>query len=151
MGQHERKQRILTRTRRIHAGFVLMAAWFLGGCQSIESMDRDELTWQALHAMDVAQTLNAASDPCYKENAWLTKRLIGEQPSDHEVIAWGVGTAVFHAWISNSLEKRGAPRWVQTVWELGTLGQTTYAIGTNHEAGVRPFGDNEPVAGCYAG
>lgn len=118
----------------------------LGGCQS---MDREERTWQMLHAMDVAQTLNAANDPCYKEDAWLTKRLIGEQPSDGQVLAWGVGTAVIHAWVSGRLEDRGAPRWVQKVWELGTLGHTSYAIGSNHEAGVRPFGSNREVGGCY--
>lgn len=120
----------------------------LGGCQS---MDRQEMTWQTLHAMDVAQTLNAANDPCYKEDAWLTKRLIGEQPSDGQVLAWGVGTAAVHAWVSGALENRGAPRWVQKVWELGTLGHTTYAIGSNHEAGVRPFGSNREVGGCYRG
>lgn len=129
---------------------VLACLWALGGCQSLE-VDREEMTWQALHAMDVAQTLNAASDPCYKENAWLTKRLIGEQPSDAEVVAWGVGTAVFHAWVSNALDDRGAPVWVQKLWELGTLGHTTYAVGTNHENGVRPFGSNREVEGCYAG
>jgi hypothetical protein len=125
----------------------LAVLWLLGGCAS---MDRRELTWQAVHAVDVAQTLNAASDPCYQEEAWLTRRLIGAQPSDAEVLAWGVGTAVFHAWISDALEARGAPRWVQKVWELGTLGHTSYAVGTNHQEGVRPFGDNEPVPGCFA-
>lgn len=129
-----------------HALVLCLALGLLGGCQS---MDRQELTWQAVHAMDVAQTLNAASDPCYKEDAWLTKRLIGSQPSDAEVVAWGVGTAVLHAWVSNALEDRGAPVWVQKVWELGTLGHTSYAVGTNHEAGVRPFGENHAVRGCH--
>jgi hypothetical protein len=124
---------------------MLVGLTWLAGCQS---MDRQEMTWQALHAVDVAQTLNAASDPCYKENAWLTKRLIGEQPGDGEVIAWGVGTAVFHAWISSALEERGAPVWVQKVWELGTLGHTSYAIGSNYQNGVRVFGDNKSVPGC---
>lgn len=127
---------------------LLACLGWLGGCQS---MDRQELTWQTMHALDFAQTLNAAGDPCYKEDAWLTKRLIGSQPSDAEVVAWGVGTAVFHAWISNALEARGAPVWVQKLWELGTLGHTTYAVGTNHEAGVRPFGSNRAVEGCYLG
>ncbi len=131
---------------RVRKPLLLAALWALGGCQS---MDSDELTWQTLHAMDVAQTLNAARDPCYEEQAWLTKRLIGEQPSDASVIAWGVGTSVAHAWISGALEDRGAPVWVQKLWELGTLGHTTYAIGSNHEAGVRPFGSNRDVAGCY--
>ena len=44
-----------------------------------------------------------------------------------------------------------APIWVQKLWELGTLGHTTYAVGSNHENGVRPFGSNRAVEGCYAG
>lgn len=133
--------------RSVRESLLLAASlWWLGGCQS---MDRQELAWQTLHAVDVAQTLNAASDPCYKEDAWLTQRLIGAQPSDGEVLAWGVGTALFHAWISNALEDRGAPVWVQKVWTLGTLGHTSYAVTTNHEAGVRPFGGNRPVPGCH--
>lgn len=132
--------------RCVQALIPLAALVWLGGCQS---MGREELTWQALHAIDVAQTLNAARDPCYQEEAWLTAQLIGAQPSDGEVIAWGLGTAVFHAWISNTLEHRGAPVWVRKLWELGTLGHTSYAIGTNHQEGVRPFGKNRPVPGCY--
>lgn len=135
-----------TRKQIALSAALLGSLWGLGGCAS---MDRQELTWQAMHAVDVAQTLNAASDPCYKEDAWLTSRLIGAQPSDGEVIAWGVGTAVFHAWVSRSLETRGAPVWVQMAWDLGTLGHTTYAVGTNHSEGVRPFGSNRDVEGCY--
>lgn len=134
----------------IHGVVVVTAClWWLGGCQSIE-MDRQELAWQSLHAVDVAQTLNAARDPCYQENAWLTKRIIGEQPSDADVLAWGVGTAMFHAWVSDSLESRHAPLWMHMLWDLGTLGHTAYAVGSNHHNGVRPFGDNRDVAGCYA-
>lgn len=142
--------RAAVRPRRpARIGALLLAVQgLLGGCQT---MDNQELAWQALHAVDVAQTLNAAGDPCYREEAWLTKRLIGEQPNDAEVVAWGVATAVVHAWVSYNLEEHGAPRWLQKVWDLGTLGHTTYAISSNHDAGVRPFGDNRPVAGCYAG
>jgi hypothetical protein len=144
---HVEKPANATVSQRVRTSFALLicVSW-LAGCQS---MSREEKTWQVLHAMDVAQTLNAASDPCYREKAWLTKRLIGEQPSDGQVIAWGVGTAVMHAWVSNGLEERGAPRWVQKLWELGTLGHTSYAIGSNHEAGVRPFGSNRDVENCY--
>lgn len=140
------QQRHALSARLTRASAVLFCIIWLSACQS---MDRQEKTWQVLHAIDVAQTLNAASDPCYKENAWLTKRLIGEQPSDGEVIAWGVGTSLIHAWVSNALEDRGAPIWVQKVWELGTLGHTSYAVGSNHRNGVRPFGDNKDVPGCY--
>lgn len=122
----------------------LVAAAF--GCQSV---DRAELTWQTLHAVDVAQTLNAASDPCYKENAWLTKRIIGEQPSDAEVMAWGIGTAILHRWIANELERRDAPRWLQASWSIGTIGSTAYAVVDNHHNGVRPWGDNLDHENCY--
>lgn len=144
---HVEKPSNLSIAQRIRTGFALLiCAWWLAGCSS---MSREEKTWQVLHAMDVAQTLNAASDPCYKEKAWVTKRLIGEQPSDGQVLAWGVGTAVMHAWVSSNLEESGAPRWVQKLWELGTLGHTSYAIGSNHDAGVRPFGNNRDVENCY--
>ena len=33
------------------AVLLMLGSWALGGCQS---MDRQELTWQALHAVDVA-------------------------------------------------------------------------------------------------
>lgn len=138
------------RTRRQIRPFARVGVWlclgWLAGCQS---MDRGEIAWQTLHAVDVAQTLNAADDPCYKEKAWLTRRLIGPQPSQAEVVAWGVGMSLAHAWISNALEERGAPRWVQLVWELGTLGHTSYVIGRNYAEGVRVSGNNRDVEGCY--
>jgi hypothetical protein len=131
--------------RRCCLGVLLLA---LAGCQS---MSRQEFAWQALHAVDVAQTLEAARDPCYQESAWVTRQLIGRQPSDGAVLAWGAGTAVLHAWISSELESRGAPAWVQMVWDLGTLGQTAYAVGSNHTTGVRVLGRNQDVPGCTGG
>ena len=132
-----------------YVGLALLTAFMLlsaGGCQS---MDREQLAWRTLHAVDVAQTLNAASDPCYKENAWLTRQLIGRQPSDAEVIAWGVGIALAHGWISNELERRDAPRWVQATWSFGTIFSTGYTVADNHRNGVRPWGDNLDHDGCH--
>lgn len=124
---------------------TLVCLLLLGGCQS---MDSTEIAWQTLHAVDVAQTLNAADDRCYQEKAWLTEHLIGQQPSSAEVLAWGAGTAAFHAWVSNALEARDAPRWLEMLWDLGTLGHTSYAIGSNYHEGVRILGDNRAVPGC---
>ena len=138
---------------RLSAGFragglvgTLLCGVLLGGCQS---MDKREIAWQALHAVDISQTLNAAGDPCYKEVSWMTTRLIGEQPSDAEVIVWGIATSIAHLWIANTLEERNAPRWVQAVWDLGTIGHTGYAVVNNHHNGVRPWGDNELHDECY--
>lgn len=133
---------------RRSVGVVLMSALLgAGGCQS---MDREELAWRALHAVDVAQTLNAASDPCYEEHAWLTRQLIGRQPSDAEVIVWGVGIALAHGWISRALESNDAPRWVQATWSIGTVLSTGYTVVDNHRNGVRPWGDNLDHNDCHS-
>ncbi len=125
------------------AGTVLSA-----GCQSLE-LSNEEIAWQTLHAVDIAQTLSAAQDPCYVEDAYITKRLIGSQPSTGEVLLWGAGMAVGHAFVSNFLEQRNAPQWVQKTWSYATITSTGIAIASNHSEGVRVFGDNEPVEGCF--
>ena len=119
----------------------------LAGCQSA-GLSNEEIAWQSLHMMDIAQTISAANDPCYVEDAWLTQKLIGSQPNTGEVLLWGVGTAVAHAWISNVLEERGAPVWAQKTWSYATIASTGLAVGNNHSEGVRVFGGNEDVAGC---
>lgn len=107
------------------------------------------MTWQGLHAMDVAQTVSAARDPCYEEDAWLTQKLIGSQPSTGEVLLWGVGTSLAHAWISNTLADQNAPRWLQKTWSYATITSSGFAVASNHSEGVRVFGDNKSVEGCY--
>ncbi len=129
--------------------FVLVCAVLMTGCQAIKSLPDREVAWHALHAIDVAQTLNAAQDPCYIEAYPITQSLIGEQPSNAEVFAWGVGTAAGHYLVSRSLEHFNVPQWVQKVWGYTTVGHTTYTIASNHRNGVRMFGDNSDVAGCF--
>lgn len=124
---------------------MVVACALASGCQSV---DRRELAWQTLHAVDVAQTLNAAGDPCYKEVSWMTKRLIGEQPSEAEVMVWGIATAMAHMWISRALEERNAPKWVEVIWDFGTIGHTGYAVVNNHRTGVRPWGENVTHSEC---
>lgn len=127
-------------------GNTLLAA----GCQSLD-LSGEEIAWQTLHVVDVAQTVSAAQDPCYVEDAYVTRRLIGSQPSTGEVLLWGAGMAVGHAWVSGFLERRDAPSWMQKAWSYATLTGTGVAIATNHAEGVRVFGDNRSVEGCYAG
>lgn len=134
--------------KRIPFLIFILTGGALGGCQSLD-LSSDEITWQALHAMDVAQTVSAARDPCYEEDAWLTEKLIGAQPSTGEVLLWGAGTSIAHAWISGMLESRDAPRWVQKTWSYATITSTGFAVASNHAEGVRVFGSNKPVEGCY--
>ena len=65
-----------------------------------------------------------------------------------EVVAWGVGTSIAHWWIAKSLERHGAPMWLQRGWDIFTIGHTGYTIVNNHEVGVRPWGDNKTFDGC---
>jgi hypothetical protein len=134
--------------RELRARLALASLILLGGCQSLE-YGHEEMTWQALHAMDIAQTLSAADDPCYEEDAWLTQKLIGKQPSDAEVMAWGVGTAVAHLAFANALESWNAPRWLQKAWSYGTISYTGLTVANNYNEGVRMSGNNQDVKGCY--
>ncbi|MGE0621160.1 MAG: hypothetical protein AB7I04_21920 [Pseudomonadales bacterium] len=122
---------------------------FSAGCQSLE-LSGEEITWQTLHAIDVAQTLSAADDPCYVEDAVVTRALIGSQPSQGEVLLWGAGMAVGHAWVSSFLQNQDAPMWLRKTWSYATITGTGIAIASNHSEGVRVFGDNKAVEGCYA-
>lgn len=128
-------------------GCLIALLGLLAGCQNLE-LDRNEIAWQTIHLVDVAQTLNASSDPCYIEDAWLTAEIIGEQPSEAEVLLWGVGTAILHVVIANVLEDRGAPQWLQKAWDYGTITYTGYAVKSNYNEGVRMFGANQDVTGC---
>jgi uncharacterized membrane protein len=128
--------------------FLAAAALLAGGCETV-GLSGEEITWQTLHAVDVAQTISAAEDPCYVEDALITRQIIGSQPSGGEVLLWGAGMAVGHAWVSSALEARGAPRWLQKTWSFATITGTGIAIASNHSEGIRVIGSNRPVDGCY--
>ncbi len=130
--------------------FLLGGSLLSAGCQSLE-LSSEEITWQTMHAIDVAQTLSAAQDPCYVEDAYVTRQLIGRQPSTGEVLLWGAGMAVGHAWVTRVLDRHDAPGWVQKAWSYATITGTGIAIANNHAEGVRIFGGNESVEGCYRG
>ena len=125
---------------------IVLATPFFAGCQSLSN---EEIAWQALHAVDVAQTISAANDPCYVEDALVTRQLIGADPSTGEVLLWGAGMAVGHAWVTALLERNDAPGWVQKTWSYATITGTGLAIPNNHSEGIRVFGDNRPVDGCF--
>ena len=111
-------------------------------------MTPEEKTFQTLHAIDFLQTYNATDDSCYFEADPITQRLIGRDPSPGEVVLWGVGVAVLHHWVSREMRENGVPKWAQTTFDLLTIGGTGYTVASNHENGVRMFGDNQPVPGC---
>ena len=124
---------------------IFACAIAVSGCQSLDSA---EVTWQSLHMIDFAQTYNAIDDPCYVETNFFTQRLIGEHPTETQVMAWGIGTAVTHWFVAEMLDYYDAPIWLGLAWDLGTIGQTGYTVAQNRDAGVRMWGENETFEGC---
>lgn len=123
---------------------MLISLVALAGCQN---MSKPELAWQAMHFVDVAQTINGpANDPCFVEANPLTRSLIGENPSEESVLLWGMGVAFLHATASHMIEESDAPKWVEWAWHSVSLVTKGSTIIGNHNEGIRPFGRN--INGC---
>lgn len=124
----------------------LLAIIALLACTGCANMSKSEIAYHTLHAIDVAQTINHGSDPCYREATPMTRSLIGEHPDAGEVIAWGVASSLVHYYVSRKLEQHDAPRWARIGWQSINIGIKADAVVSNHRIGVRPWGDN--VGGC---
>ena len=122
---------------------AVAAVTLSAGCSSFE-ISKPEIAWQALHAIDVAQTINGpAKDPCFAEGT-VTRHLIGEQPSTEGVLAWGIGLSLVHYQVDRWLEKTGRDK--QPFWRIVRsidIGYKGYTVARNHDLGVRPFGAND--------
>ncbi len=125
---------------------LLIALVALSGCSTVPPA---EYAWQAMHVIDVAQTLNGpAKDPCYIEVDPITRGLIGKNPSSEAVVLWGIGTGIAHIGVTHLLEKHDAPKWVRVSWHAVSLVTKGHTLISNHREGIRPFGNNEEVTGC---
>ena len=115
---------------------ILFGALLMSGCSTV---DRTEIAWQALHAVDALQTARIGSSDCFYEKKELTSALIGENPSKAQVATWWIGTAALHALISSQL--KNYPTWYR-IWQSVTIINTGYHIVHNHNIGVRVFKDS---------
>jgi hypothetical protein len=125
---------------------VLVAmAGLLSGCTALET--RESQAWLALHAIDSIQSFHAAQQPeCFKEDDGVTRSLIGEHPSDAEVIAWSVGMAGLHLGVTEVLLRNDHPK-LAKAWQYVRIGVTASAIAQNHSIGIRVGSPNRPTAG----
>jgi transcriptional regulator with XRE-family HTH domain len=108
---------------------------------------REEQTWQALNAIDTAQTLNIVGDPCYVEGNAVTRALVGAHPQTQDVLLSMAGYAVAHAAVTELLlrtEHPGAAR----LWNYVTIGEKAFNVGHNFYIGVRIGGANKTPSGC---
>ena len=122
-----------------------LLACLLSGCALYRDLSPAEITWQALHAVDVAQTVDFAPEPCYVEADPIVRRLIGTKPSTGEVLVWGAAWSLLHVSVTRWLEQRSDDRsnWVG-LWQLVTITNTGFLVGRNHSKGVRLW-DEERV------
>lgn len=91
-----------------------------------------EIAWQVMHAVDVMQTLEIQDHPELKEG--VIHKIIGRQPDDDNVYAWGIASAIGHyylyRWIDDNTKWGKAARRVDLFFTVGV-------VAHNHEMGIR--------------
>ncbi|HYM34239.1 MAG TPA: hypothetical protein VET48_02525 [Steroidobacteraceae bacterium] len=115
----------------------LIVASLVSGCVALN--ERDEFTWQTMHAIDTVQTFHIARDPRYKEveSAWL----IGEYPDEKAVLAWSIGWSLAHASVTQLLIDHDYPK-LTKAWQYVTLTSVCNTVGNNAFVGIQIGGPN---------
>lgn len=123
----------------------------ISGCSSLPEISTPEVAWQAVHAVDFAQTDMTARDPdCYKESAWPTANIIGSHPSQAGLAAyWAAESAAHYAvsrWLDREEDATGSRAWgwARTAWYAVTIGASLDNVVHNHSIGLHPFGNGCP-------
>lgn len=107
-----------------------------------------EVSYQALHAVDFAQTVQIARSPkCYEEKDLVTARIIGHHPTPSKVAGmWAAESMVHYAisgWLDRSSEANGGAWTVaRDTWHVVGVAWEAFDIGHNNAIGLKPFGGN---------
>lgn len=147
---HRVEKKVLVRPvflKLLLAAILLMVLLGVTGCTALSRPE--ELAWQGMHIYDTMQTADIVGDPCYAEGHPMTKVIIGDKPNKDSVLAWGVGSAVLHAGVSNLLLTHDHPT-LYKVWQTVTILDTGASIGQGLSVGVRVGAPNTRVIqnGC---
>ncbi len=122
---------------------IILVLVSLQGCAAYNNMSPSEKAWQALNVVDAMQTLDVARNPrCYKEGNALTSAVIGEHPSEAEVVGFMVAGAVVHYQISRYMERKDAPMWLQKGFKYVSLGGKAITVGNNYSRGLHAWPDD---------
>lgn len=108
-----------------------------------------------VHIVDTTQTLHIARTPeCYHEAHPMTQALVGDHPSEGEVVAVMAAYTLVNESVSRWLKRRAqdpdASRWwgrASAAFAWSRLISSSYYVAQNHGRGLRPFGSG----GCSAG
>jgi hypothetical protein len=107
-----------------------------------------EVSYQALHAYDYAQTVQIARSPCYEEVDPITSNIIGHHPTQTKVELWWAAESMLHyaisGWLDRTAEAEGGG-WhvVRAVWNVGSVAWEARDVVHNARMGLRPFGGNK--------
>lgn len=110
----------------------------LQGCAAmplawVKENQRLELAYQAVHVIDLAQTLQISKHPELRESNWF----LGEHPRSSKIAVWYAGTAYGHAFVTSALERENAPRWMCRTWQALTIGDAINAVYGNYRLGLK--------------
>ena len=129
---------------------TILLALLLSGCVSnpYKDMSIYERAWQASHFIDVAQTYEISQDPCYFENGFLTRDVIGRNPTTTKVAVWGVGLSYGHAQFTKWLDNTDWSPWIKNTIKTVDLGIKVDAMTNNYSIGIRIGSSNKHKRGC---
>lgn len=117
---------------------IVMSLVLLSGCVQLDherpvESRRLETAYQVLHAADALQTLDIKNHPGLRETNWF----LGDHPTDGKVMVWYMGTAYGHVFITDALEREGAPVWMKRTWQVITIGDAMNAVYGNYQLGLK--------------
>jgi hypothetical protein len=110
---------------------AIVALATLSGCASIP---KAEYVYQGLHAVDALQTVDIKHHPNFRE----TNPIIGEHPSDGDILVYMAAEAALHLLITQQLEQHNAPKWAKVIWHSISIGWAGRQVIHNYDIGLRP-------------
>lgn len=105
------------------------------------SVISEEATYQVLHLADTLQTLDIKHHPNIHEGSmsesYGSSAIIGEHPSDAQVIGLMAVEAVAHYAITRAMIKHDAPHWIVHAWQLTTITIQGNVVKNNYKLGLK--------------
>lgn len=106
-------------------------------------MSPAERAWQTMHTIETSLKLSTARLLIRAfASSHGTHALLGGHPEPESVIAWGIAASVARYLDSRWLDSRDWPDGVKLALRSVDLSHKGYTVARNHDAGIRPFGDN---------
>jgi len=101
----------------------------------------EEIAFQILNVIDIGQTLDIKHHPNIHEGRLFesggSAEIIGEHPSDAQVVGWLAVEGAAHYAISRYMIRHDAPKWLVHAWQAVTIGMKANCIQSNYHLGLK--------------